>query len=116
MHEFESFGLYQYRGRHFFPPRFGEPSHINRNLVNYFIFPVNIFFNGEKNLWKPRLEEEFLDCTQKTRTVKFLKFSPVQFSHSVVSDFLRQHESQHTRPPCPSPTPGVHLNSCALSQ
>ena len=78
MHEFESFGLYRYRGRHFFPPRFGEPSHINRNLVNYFIFPVNIFFNGEKNLWKPRLEEEFLDCTQKTRTVKFLKFSSVQ--------------------------------------
>ena len=32
----------------------------------------------------------------------------VQFSHSVVSDSLRPHESQHTRPPCPSPTPGVH--------
>ena len=30
--------------------------------------------------------------------------SPVQFSHSVVSDSLRHHESQHTRPPCPSPT------------
>jgi len=32
-------------------------------------------------------------------------FSSVQFSHSVVSDSLRPHESQHTRPPCPSPTP-----------
>ena len=32
----------------------------------------------------------------------------VQFSCSVVSDSLRHHESQHTRPPCPSPTPGVH--------
>ena len=31
-----------------------------------------------------------------------------QFSHSVVSDSLRPHESQHARPPCPSPTPGVH--------
>ena len=31
--------------------------------------------------------------------------SSVQFSHSVVSDSLRPHESQHTRPPCPSPTP-----------
>ena len=37
-----------------------------------------------------------------------LKFSSVQFSHSVVSDSLRPHESQHATPPCPSPTPGVH--------
>ena len=35
----------------------------------------------------------------------------VQFNHSVVSDSLRPHESQHTRPPCSSPTPGVHANS-----
>ena len=34
-----------------------------------------------------------------------------QFSRSVVSDSLQPHESQHTRPPCPSPTPGVHSNS-----
>ena len=34
-----------------------------------------------------------------------------QFSGSIVSDSLRAHESQHTRPPCPSPTPGVHSNS-----
>ena len=38
----------------------------------------------------------------------------VQFSCSVVSDSLRPHESHHTRPPCPSPTPGVHPNSCPL--
>ena len=35
----------------------------------------------------------------------------VQVSRSVVSDSLRPHESQHARPPCPSPTPGVHSNS-----
>ena len=35
----------------------------------------------------------------------------VQFSRSVVSDSLRPHESQHARPPCPSPTPGIHPNS-----
>ena len=35
----------------------------------------------------------------------------VQFSHSVVLDSLQPHESQHSRPPCPSPTPGVHSNS-----
>ena len=40
----------------------------------------------------------------------------VQFSHSVMSDSLRSHESQHTRPPCPSPTPGVYPNSCPLSR
>ena len=34
----------------------------------------------------------------------------VQFSCSVVSDSLRPHESQHARPPCPSPSPGVHSN------
>ena len=39
-------------------------------------------------------------------------FSSVQFSRSVVSDSLRPHKSQHARPPCPSPTPGVHSNSC----
>ena len=38
--------------------------------------------------------------------------TPVQFSCSVVSDSLRPHESQHARLPCPSPTPGVHSNSC----
>ena len=36
------------------------------------------------------------------------RFSSVQFSHSVVSDSLRPHESQHAKPPCPSPTPRVH--------
>ena len=35
----------------------------------------------------------------------------VQFSHSVMPNFLWPHESQHTRPPWPSPTPGVHSNS-----
>ena len=40
----------------------------------------------------------------------------VQFSRSVVSDSLWPHESQHARPPCPSPTPRVHSNSCPSSQ
>ena len=43
-------------------------------------------------------------------------FSSVQFSRSVVSDSLQPHESQHARPPCPSPTPRVHPNSCPLSR
>ena len=40
----------------------------------------------------------------------------IQFSHSVVSDSLRPHELQHARPPCPSPIPRVHSNSCPSSQ
>ena len=43
-------------------------------------------------------------------------FSSVQFSRSVVSDSLRPHESQHARPPCSSPTPGVYPESRPLSQ
>ena len=39
----------------------------------------------------------------------------VLFSHSVMSDSLWLHESQHARPPCPSPTPRVHSNSCPSS-
>ena len=39
-----------------------------------------------------------------------------QFSHSVVSNSLRPHGLQHSRPPCPSPTPGVYSNACPLSQ
>ena len=42
--------------------------------------------------------------------------SSVQFSLSVVSEYLWPHESQHTRPPCPSPTPGVHSDSRPLSR
>ena len=37
-----------------------------------------------------------------------LKLSSVQFSRLVVSDSLRPHESQHARPPCPSPSPRIH--------
>ena len=42
--------------------------------------------------------------------------SSVQFSRSVVSSCLWPHESQHARPPCPSPSPGVHSDSCPSSQ
>ena len=49
-------------------------------------------------------------------TSKNVVHSSVQFSRSVVSDSLQPHESQHARPPCPSPTPGVHSDSCPSSQ
>ena len=45
-----------------------------------------------------------------------LTVSVSQLSRSVVSDSLRPHELQHARPPCPSPTPGVHPNPCLWSR
>ena len=58
-------------------------------------------------------------CTHSLSYISFtywLQFSSIQFSCSVMSDSLQPHESQHARPPCPSPTPGVHLNSCTSSR
>ena len=55
----------------------------------------------------------------KNLTVNYMnfgQFSSVQFTCSVMSDSLRPHGWQHTRLPCPSPTPGVYSNSCPLSQ
>ena len=58
--------------------------------------------------------EERVRCMGRV-TLK-LTFSSVQFSRSVMSDSLRAHGLQHARPPCPSPTPGVHSNSCPSSR
>ena len=60
---------------------------------------------GLKELW-------FIIFSRRMRT----PFSSVQLSHSVVSNSLRPHESQHARPPCASPTLGVHSNSHPSSQ
>ena len=50
------------------------------------------------------------------RKIKSAKTAFSQFSHSVVVNSLQSHEPRHTRPPCPSPTPGVHSDSRPLSQ
>ena len=61
-------------------------------------------------------------CSHKIKSCLLLvrkamtNLSSVQFSHSVVFDPLRPHESQHAGPPCPSPTPGVYSNPCPSSQ
>ena len=52
---------------------------------------------------------------QKTKIMASGPISSVQFSCSVVSNSLRPHESQHARPPCSSPSPGVHSDSRPLS-
>ena len=62
----------------------------------------------------PRLPQSLFSFILST----FLFYSPRsdQISRSVVSNSLRPYESQHSRPPCPSPTPGVHSDSRPLSQ
>ena len=61
----------------------------------------------QSNTFKPWLWHQLYDHNFNIR----FHFSSVQFSRSVMSDSLRPHESQHARPPCPSPTPRVHSNS-----
>ena len=53
---------------------------------------------------------------QSMRQLSSFQFSSVHFSCSVVSDSLWPHELQHARPPCPSPTPRIHADSCPSSQ
>ena len=53
---------------------------------------------------------------QKTKVMVSDPISSVQFSHSVVSDSLKPHDSQQARPPYPSPMPGVQPNSYASSR
>ena len=69
----------------------------------------------------PKMEKEHPanTCWSLLNSLAVSKCHPnltVQFSHSVMSDSLRPHGLQHTRPPCPSPTPRVYPNSCPLIQ
>ena len=52
---------------------------------------------------------------KKCSTSLIIQLSSVQFTRTVVSDSLRPHELQHARPRCPSPSPGVHSDSCPSS-
>ena len=77
-----------------------------------------IYINS-RAIWILRYCRMFLGChVQLVQALhSFVSTSgSVQFSRSVVSDSLRPHESQHARPPCPSPAPRVYSNSCPLSQ
>ena len=82
-------------------------------------------FHGWKSLvgYRPWGHKEsdmtkWLQFTKRKKQKKIILIYSVQFSSvaPVVSDSLRLHELQNARPPCPSPTPGVHLDSCPSSQ
>ena len=66
--------------------------------------------------WNFFLKNSFINSELYQMIFPNLNISSVRFSCAVVSNSLRPHESQHTRPPCPSVTPGVYSNSCPLSQ
>jgi len=72
-----------------------------------------LYTNNEKT---KREIKKTIPFTTAMKRRKYLGISSVQFSCSVMFDSLRPHELQHARHPCPSPTPGVHSDSCALSR
>ena len=76
---------------------------------------------GEVGTWKSYFQiHKWFKNTVLVKKILFnffISLEPsVQFSRSVVSDSLRPRESQHARPPCPSPSHGVHSNSCPSSR
>ena len=95
-----------------------------RNINNFrYADDTNLMEESEEELKsllvKVKEESEKAGLKLNIQKTKIIASSPIQsvhFSHSVVSDSLRPHGLQHTRPPCPTPTPGVHSNSCPLSQ
>ena len=94
-------------------------SHSFRNLApNSFDAPLSFcFVRYFLTLWYYYLLWTYLAFLPQPSVSQFSSVQPsVQFSRSVVSDSLRPRESQHARPPCPSPTPGVHSDSRPLSQ
>ena len=67
-------------------------------------------------LMKVKEESEKVGFKLNIQKTKIMASGLIQFSRSVMSDSLRPHVSQQARPPCPSPTPRVHSNSCPTSQ
>ena len=79
-------------------------NYFNNNIRTFFFTRLTFLLLVQKELWGRRGKDEIAD-----------QFSSVQFIYSVMSDSLQPHESQHVRPPCPSPTARVHPNPCPLS-
>ena len=91
------------------------------NLPTFFRFLLLFFRKVLVFKKSPSYKWGFQLCSAQKKTYLLKKknkekFSSVQFRGSVVSDSLQPHESQLARPPCPSPTPGVHSDSHSWSQ
>ena len=77
--------------------------------------PLSMEFSRQE-YWSALLQGICLTQGLNPRLLHLLHCSSVQFSCSVVSDSLQPHEQQYTRPPCPSPTPGVRPNPSPLNR
>ena len=75
-------------------------------------YPIGLCFSHSKR----NSTNNIITKHSVTTVLKNYQIRSDQISRSVMSDSLRPHESQHTRPPCPSPTPGVHWDSHPSSQ
>ena len=91
------------------------PDTQTKTLASLWFLPFHISLHVVTPLIPP-WQQMYLSVLLTPCSPLTLQSSPVQFSHSVTSDSLQPHELEHARPPCPSPTPGVHPNSCPSSQ
>ena len=91
---------------------------MNKYIISGCTLFTNIRINATTNflIYNFNNREISLQYVWLHLCVRYTFSQSVQFSQSVVSDSLRPHESQHARPPCPSPIPGVHPNSCPSSR
>ena len=96
------------------PPRCPSADEWIRKL--WYIYTMEYYSTIKKNTFESVLMrwmklESIIQREVSQREKHQYSISSVQFSHSVMSDSLWPHESQHARPPCPSPSPGVHPDS-----
>ena len=98
---------------------------IARRNINNFTYADDTTLMAESEeelkslLMRVKEESEKVGLKLNIQKTKIMTSSPIrsdQISRSVMSDSLRPHESQHARPPCPSPTPRVHSDSRPSSQ
>ena len=89
----------------------------SRGSSNPGMKPRSLALWADSFLSKPPGKPNYTPVKVLKNKIKFVTWcQSVQFSRSVMSDSLQPHESQHARPPCPSPTPQVHPNPYPLSQ
>ena len=81
-------------------------------IIMTVIFPV-LYRKGRQTVSCILYKSDKLICSRAA--FESGDFSSVQFSRSVMSNSLRPHESQHARPPYPSPSPRVYSDSCPSS-
>ena len=94
-----------------------EPTEVTRKWHNIFqVLKEKNYQHRILHLTKVTCRNSQMKESYENLSLVSQPFSSVQFICSVVSDSLQPHGLQHVRPPCPSPTPWVHSNSCPSSQ